>query len=78
MGRLAVSSRRAKQEPGIVTYSGTARQIRRSRWRGASPTTLTITRARRDHAYSAHKEGKGWNPGSNLSTPFSTWRSPTA
>ena len=36
VGRLAVSSRRARQEPGIVTYSGTARQIRRSRWRAKS------------------------------------------
>src|SRR5487761_870841 len=72
VGRLAVSNRRARQEPGIVTYSGTARQIRRSR-RCAEPKHADLIRTLRDPADSPHQEGKGWNPGSYLSTPSSTW-----
>jgi hypothetical protein len=74
--RLAVSNRQAWQEPGIVAYSG---QPDTSGVPGGAQSRSTpISFACSAILPMAHQEGKRWNPGSYLSTPSSTWRSPMA
>jgi hypothetical protein len=65
-GRDRVSSR----------IRGAARHIRRSR-RHAQSYHARLIRTSVLNADNAYQEGMGWNPGSYLSTPSSTWRSPT-